>query len=113
MAEERENTMVSIQDVHKRFGCLDVLRGVTLDVAKGEVVVILGPSGSGKSTLLRLVSHLDRIDSGRIYVDGRMVGYEERSGKLSSKMLERRCSKCFSTISFSFPLVPAPPFDVR
>ena len=83
MAEERENTMVSIQDVHKRFGRLDVLRGVTLDVAKGEVVVILGPSGSGKSTLLRLVSHLDRIDSGRIYVDGRMVGYEERSGKLS------------------------------
>jgi polar amino acid transport system ATP-binding protein len=74
--------MVSIQDVHKRFGKLEVLKGVTFDVAQGDVVVILGPSGSGKSTLLRLVAHLDRLDAGRIYVDGKLVGYEERGGKL-------------------------------
>jgi polar amino acid transport system ATP-binding protein len=74
--------MVQIQDVHKRFGRNEVLRGVSFDVQKGEVVVILGPSGSGKSTLLRLISHLDSLDSGRIYVDGRLVGYEERNGKL-------------------------------
>ena len=61
--------MVSIQDVNKRFGRLEVLKGVTFDVARGEVIVILGPSGSGKSTLLRLVAHLDRLDSGRIYVN--------------------------------------------
>jgi polar amino acid transport system ATP-binding protein len=74
--------MVRIQDVHKRFRHNEVLRGVTFDVARGEVIVILGPSGSGKSTLLRLIAHLDRLDAGRIYVDGRLVGYEERDGKL-------------------------------
>ena len=77
--------MVSIRDVHKRFGRTEVLRGVTLDVEAGEVVVILGPSGSGKSTLLRLISHLDRLDAGRIYVNGHLVGYEERDGKLRER----------------------------
>jgi polar amino acid transport system ATP-binding protein len=74
--------MVRIEDVHKRFGRVEVLRGVTFDVAKGETVVILGPSGSGKSTLLRLIAHLDPLDSGRIYIDGELNGYEERNGKL-------------------------------
>ena len=76
------DVMVRIEDVHKRFGRVEVLKGVTFDVQRGEVVVILGPSGSGKSTLLRLISHLDELDRGRIFVDGRLVGYEERSGKL-------------------------------
>jgi polar amino acid transport system ATP-binding protein len=76
------DAMVRIEDVYKRFGRNEVLRGVTFDVRRGEVIVILGPSGSGKSTLLRLISHLDAIDRGRIYVDGRLVGYEERAGKL-------------------------------
>jgi polar amino acid transport system ATP-binding protein len=74
--------MVRIVDVHKRFGKLEVLKGVTLDVARGETLVILGPSGSGKSTLLRLISHLDPLDAGRIYIDGELNGYEERNGKL-------------------------------
>jgi polar amino acid transport system ATP-binding protein len=77
--------MVSIRDVHKRFHRLEVLRGVSFDVARGEAVVILGPSGSGKSTLLRLIAHLDRMDAGRIYVDGRLAGYEERDGKLRER----------------------------
>jgi polar amino acid transport system ATP-binding protein len=76
------DAMVRIEDVYKRFGRNEVLRGVTFDVRRGEVIVILGPSGSGKSTLLRLISHLDAIDRGRIFVDGRLVGYEERAGKL-------------------------------
>jgi polar amino acid transport system ATP-binding protein len=67
--------LVEIRDVHKRFGPLEVLKGVTMDVAAGEVVCLLGPSGSGKTTLLRCINHLETIDAGRIYVDGEMVGY--------------------------------------
>ncbi len=69
-------------DVHKRFGRLEVLRGVNMDVARGEVVVIIGPSGSGKTTVLRCINHLERLDGGRIYVDGEMVGYREKNGRL-------------------------------
>ncbi|MDP2674965.1 MAG: amino acid ABC transporter ATP-binding protein [Dehalococcoidia bacterium] len=69
-------------DVHKRFGRLEVLRGVSMDVARGEVVVIIGPSGSGKTTFLRCINHLERVDGGKIYVDGELVGYREKSGRL-------------------------------
>ncbi len=62
--------MIEIRDVHKRFGRLEALKGVNLDVAKGEVVVILGPSGSGKSTLLRSINGLEMVESGTIVVDG-------------------------------------------
>jgi polar amino acid transport system ATP-binding protein len=74
--------MVRIVDVHKRFGRLRVLNGVTFDVQRGETIVILGPSGSGKSTLLRLIAHLDAVDAGRIYVDGELNGYVEHNGAL-------------------------------
>ncbi len=74
--------MVRSVDVHKRFGRLEVLRGVSMDVAKGEVVVLIGPSGSGKTTFLRCINHLERVDAGRIYVDGELVGYRERNGRL-------------------------------
>ena len=74
--------MVRAQEVHKRFGRLHVLRGVSLDVAKAEVFVIIGASGSGKSTFLRCINHLETIDSGRIEVDGQLVGYREAGGKL-------------------------------
>jgi polar amino acid transport system ATP-binding protein len=74
--------MVRSEDVHKRFGRLHVLRGVSMDVEKGEVVVIIGPSGSGKTTFLRCINHLERLDSGRIYVDGELVGYREKNGRL-------------------------------
>jgi polar amino acid transport system ATP-binding protein len=77
-----DGPMVRIEDVHKRFGRLHVLNGVTFDVQKGETIVILGPSGSGKSTLLRLIAHLDALDAGRIYIDGELNGYEDRNGKL-------------------------------
>src|SRR5574341_836724 len=74
--------MVRCVDVHKRFGRLEVLRGVNLDVGRGEVVVIIGPSGSGKSTLLRCINHLERLDIGHIYAEGELVGYREKNGKL-------------------------------
>ncbi len=69
-------------DVRKRFGRLEVLKGVDLEVARGETVCIIGPSGSGKSTFLRCINHLERIDGGRIEVNGRLIGYRERNGKL-------------------------------
>lgn len=93
--------MVRIEDVHKRFGRLEVLKGVSFDVARGEVVVILGPSGSGKSTLLRLISHLDDLDRGRIYVDGRLVGYEERGGKLK-KLSDAQASLARADVGMVF-----------
>ena len=74
--------MVRAEAVHKRYGALEVLKGITLEVAPREVMCLLGPSGSGKSTFLRCVNHLEKINSGRLYVDGSLVGYEERSGRL-------------------------------
>jgi len=74
--------MVRALDVHKRFGRLEVLRGVDMDVARGEVVVLIGPSGSGKTTFLRCINHLERVDGGTIYVDGELVGYREKNGRL-------------------------------
>ncbi len=65
-----EAPIVRIRDLHKRYGDLDVLRGVSLDVTRGEVVVIIGPSGTGKSTLLRCINQLTRPDSGRVWLDG-------------------------------------------
>src|SRR6266545_4297121 len=74
--------VVQIIDAHKRFGRLEVLRGVSMNVARGEVIVLLGPSGSGKTTLLRCINHLELLDAGRIYVDGELVGYREKDGRL-------------------------------
>ncbi|MFJ5115474.1 amino acid ABC transporter ATP-binding protein [Streptomyces sp. NPDC088551] len=71
--------LVVAHDVHKRFGPLEVLRGIDLEVRAGEVVVLLGPSGSGKSTFLRCINHLEQIDAGSIHVGGRLIGYR-RSG---------------------------------
>ncbi len=69
-------------EVHKRFGKLEVLKGVSLTVTKGETVCIIGPSGSGKTTFIRCVNHLEKIDAGRIEVNGRLIGYREENGRL-------------------------------
>jgi len=93
--------MIRCQDVHKRFGRLEVLRGVSFDVAKGEVVVIAGPSGSGKSTLLRCINHLEALNKGRIYVDGQPVGYREVKGKFVEKS-EREVARMRASIGMVF-----------
>ena len=74
--------MVQAEDVHKRFGHLEVLKGITLEVARGEVFCIVGPSGSGKSTFLRCINHLEKVDAGRLSVDGELVGYRQHGDKL-------------------------------
>jgi len=74
--------MVEIDDLHKVYGKNHVLRGIDLQVKPGEVMCIIGPSGSGKSTLLRCVNRLEAPDAGRVYVDGQLMGYRERDGKL-------------------------------
>ena len=68
--------------MRKRFGRLEVLKGVSLEVQPGEVVCMLGPSGSGKSTFLRCINHLEKIDAGRLWVDGDLVGYRQVGDKL-------------------------------
>ena len=73
--------MVAIRGVHKRFGDNEVLKGVDLSVAPGEVVCIIGPSGSGKTTLLRCINFLETYDAGWILVDGEPVGYRDQGGK--------------------------------
>lgn len=75
-------TMVSVQNVHKFFDDLHVLRGVSFTVPTGSVCTILGPSGSGKSTILRCINALESIQAGRIYVDENLIGYKEKNGKL-------------------------------
>ncbi|MCW2944311.1 MAG: transporter related protein [Actinoallomurus sp.] len=74
--------MVKAEGIHKFFGRLHVLRGIDLEVTSGEVMCVIGPSGSGKSTFLRCVNHLEKIDSGRLWVDGHLVGYRQRGEKL-------------------------------
>ncbi|MFD6424157.1 amino acid ABC transporter ATP-binding protein [Streptomyces sp. NPDC060198] len=74
--------MVKAEGVHKSYGPAHVLKGIDLEVAPGEVFCLIGPSGSGKSTFLRCINHLEKINAGRLSVDGELVGYREHGGKL-------------------------------
>ena len=69
--------MVKAEGVHKRFGRLEVLKGISLEVQPAQVMCILGPSGSGKTTFIRCINHLERINAGRLWVDGELVGYRQ------------------------------------
>ncbi|HXC78523.1 MAG TPA: amino acid ABC transporter ATP-binding protein [Candidatus Acidoferrum sp.] len=85
--------MVKAEAVHKSFGRLEVLRGIDLEVYPKEVMCIIGPSGSGKSTFLRCINHLEKIDAGRLSVDGELVGYRERGNKLYELSDNEVCRK--------------------
>ncbi len=95
------NDAVRVEGVHKCFGRLEALRGVDLAVGRGEVLVLIGPSGSGKSTLLRCINHLEKIDAGRIYVDGELVGYREVGGKLH-ELTEREVARRRALVGMVF-----------
>ena len=82
MAAEQDAPLVHAVNVTKSFHHNPVLRGIDMDVNKGQVVCLLGPSGSGKTTFLRCINQLETIDGGRIWVDGELMGYEDRNGKL-------------------------------
>ncbi|MEU3061170.1 amino acid ABC transporter ATP-binding protein [Streptomyces subrutilus] len=74
--------MVKAEGVHKSYGAAHILRGIDLEVAPREVFCLVGPSGSGKSTFLRCINHLERINAGRLSVDGQLVGYRQKGDKL-------------------------------
>ncbi|MEH3054398.1 MAG: amino acid ABC transporter ATP-binding protein [Patulibacter minatonensis] len=74
--------MIRSEALHKRFGRVEVLKGIDLEVARGEVMCLLGPSGSGKSTFLRCINHLEQYQAGRLWVDGELVGYRQVGDRL-------------------------------
>ena len=82
MSQATAAAMVDAQDVHKYFHQNEVLRGVSMQITKGEVVVIIGPSGSGKTTFLRCINHLEKINKGRIFIEGELLGYRDEGGRL-------------------------------
>jgi polar amino acid transport system ATP-binding protein len=94
--------MVDAQDVHKWFGHNPVLRGTSLQVQRGDVVVLIGPSGSGKTTFLRCINHLVPIDRGRVYVDGQLVGYHERPDGSLREDKEANIARKRAEIGFVF-----------
>ena len=85
--------MVKAEAVYKSFGSLEVLQGINLEVAPGEVTCMIGPSGSGKSTFLRLINHLEKLDAGRLWVDGELVGYREKNNRLYELKDREVCAK--------------------
>ena len=93
--------MIRLDRVNKSFGDLRVLRDVSVNIEKGEVVCIIGPSGAGKSTLLRCINHLEGIDSGTIYLEDEPVYRYERNGKVVVDS-ERRIEALRSEVSMVF-----------
>jgi len=85
--------MVEARGVHKSYGGVEVLKGVDLTVVRGEVTCLVGPSGSGKSTFLRCINHLEKHDAGELLVDGNLVGYEARGGKLYERNDKEICAE--------------------
>jgi polar amino acid transport system ATP-binding protein len=101
LPESADGLVVDATDVHKYFGRLHVLQGVNLTVKRREVLVLIGPSGSGKTTFLRCINHLERIQQGRIKVNGHLIGYREEDGKLVEDR-ERNVAAQRSEIGFVF-----------
>ena len=82
-----------VEGVRKSYGHVEVLKGIDMQVKPGEVACLVGPSGSGKSTFLRCINHLEKINSGRLYVHGELVGYQEKKGRLYELSDREVCRK--------------------
>jgi polar amino acid transport system ATP-binding protein len=100
--DPRTRTILLARDVRKRFGANEVLCGVSLQVQRGEVICVIGPSGSGKTTFLRCLNHLERIDSGRIELDGKLLGYRERPDGTLVEQPARDVARQRAEIGFVF-----------
>ncbi|HLW59463.1 MAG TPA: amino acid ABC transporter ATP-binding protein [bacterium] len=98
---DARDAVLEVADVHKFFGRQHVLKGISMRVSKGEVVVIVGPSGGGKSTFLRIINHLERADQGWVKVGGHLIGYREAGGRLV-ELSETRIAKHRSEIGMVF-----------
>jgi polar amino acid transport system ATP-binding protein len=94
--------MVDAQEVHKSFHHNEVLRGISLRVRRGEVVVLIGPSGSGKTTFLRCINHLEKINRGRILIDGQLIGYREAPDGALKEDSEANIARMRAEIGFVF-----------
>jgi len=94
--------VIKAEDVHKRFHSLEVLKGINLSVAAGEVVVIMGPSGSGKSTFLRCLNHLEKIHSGKIEINGHFIGYRQASDGRLIEESDRKVARQRAEIGMVF-----------
>jgi ABC-type polar amino acid transport system ATPase subunit len=93
--------LLHIVDLHKRFGELEVLAGISIDIARGEKVSIIGPSGSGKTTLLRCINYLEKPSAGHIYIDGRLIGERQKNGRYVH-LSDRELAKERQEIGFVF-----------
>jgi polar amino acid transport system ATP-binding protein len=93
--------MIVMENVNKSFGELDVLKNINLSIGKGEVVCIIGPSGSGKSTLLRCLNHLERITSGRVFIDEEMID-EKIAGKDQHKLSQKKVAEVCTKLGMVF-----------
>jgi polar amino acid transport system ATP-binding protein len=82
-----------VESERKSYGSVEVLKGIDMQVKPGEVACLVGPSGSGKSTFLRCINHLEKINSGRLYVHGELVGYQEKKGRLYELTDREVCRK--------------------
>jgi polar amino acid transport system ATP-binding protein len=96
-----DGPIVRAEEVRKRFGRLEVLKGVSLEVQPRETVCIIGASGSGKTTFIRCINHLEKIDGGRIEVNGHLIGYRQKDGKLVEDS-EKNISKQRTEIGMVF-----------
>jgi polar amino acid transport system ATP-binding protein len=94
--------VIKAEDVHKRFHSLEVLNGINLTVEGGEVVVIMGPSGSGKSTFLRCLNHLEKIDGGRIEINGHFIGYRQAADGRLIEESDRKVARQRAEIGMVF-----------
>ena len=79
---QAEVPMVKAEAISKSYGSNEVLKSISLEVKRGEVLCLVGPSGSGKSTFLRCINHLETINAGRLWVDGELVGYRQHGDKI-------------------------------
>ena len=103
-----EDMMLQMHQIHKRFGSLEVLKGIDMEVRRGEVLAVIGPSGSGKSTMLRCLNRLETIDQGSIEIKGEFLAVQNEQGysEYASAAKCRELLSCMGMVFQQFNLFP-------